>query len=168
MYKRNLFQGTIELPYHFSVGAVAVDTESKVWCHYYEEFRKDSQGTFKNFYTLMRETVEGEEPLEFAVLRGIREEFGVRGTIRHYLGSLISKFPKNETWIEKTTAYFLVELTGEDEESRVYDDDFVMGKIRKCEMDFLIEKMKDQGKRFERTDLDESHILMRAKKLLNV
>lgn len=157
----------MEFPYHLSAGAVVIDAELKVWCHYYEEFHKENQGTFSNFYTLMRETVENGESLESAVLRGVREEFGMQGFIRNYLGSLVSKFPKDEIWIEKTTAYFLVDLTEKDEKSRVYDDDFVMGKIQKCEINFLIEKMKDQGMRFDRTDLDESLILSRAKKILN-
>lgn len=64
-------------------------------------------------YHLMRETLEGNEPLQDAVLRGIQEEFGARGVVDRYLGAKIDEIrqPDGSTF-EKLTIYHAVRLTG--------------------------------------------------------
>ncbi|OGI20587.1 MAG: hypothetical protein A3J06_03305 [Candidatus Moranbacteria bacterium RIFCSPLOWO2_02_FULL_48_19] len=114
----------------------------------------------------MRETVEKEESLEQAVLRGIKEEFGATGEIERFIGTLVTKFPRGEMWIEKTTVYFLIKLKDFDPSKRVLDDGEKVSVVQWQPIDFLISKMEEQQKKYERTDLDESEILKRAKKFL--
>ncbi len=40
----NIFQGTKEHPYHVSVGAVVLNHENKVLCHYFgDQLKKENQ-----------------------------------------------------------------------------------------------------------------------------
>lgn len=59
----------------------------------------------------MRESLEGNEPLQDAVLRGIQEEFGATGTVEKYLGAKIDEIqqPNGQTF-EKLTIYHAVRL----------------------------------------------------------
>lgn len=107
----------------------------------------------------MRETMEIGEALEGAVLRGISEEFGAKGEIVDYIGSIKSQFNRNTVPIEKTTLYFLVRLNDYDLSKRLKDDEENLSEIQWKSLEFLIPKMKEQGKRYRRTDLDESAIL---------
>lgn len=164
---KSIFKSTEESPYHLSVGAVLHNDNGQIACHYFKEFEvSDEHRKYEDFYILMRETVETEESLEYAVLRGIREEFGSTGEIIKYIGTLITKFPRGDVWIEKTTVYFLVKLKDFNVHKRASEDEESVSVIEWQPIDFLIEKMKKQGVEYERTDLDESIILERAKKLL--
>ena len=81
-----------EKPFHISVGAVLMDDM--------DESRH-----------LMRETLEGNEPLQDAVLRGIKEEFGATGTVEKYLGPKIDLIiHPDRTSFEKLTIYHSVRL----------------------------------------------------------
>jgi hypothetical protein len=162
----SLFKSTKTSPYHLSVGAVLVDKDRRVACHYFGKFVAPDQVGLSDFYVLMRETVEAEESMEDAVLRGISEEFGATGEIQRFLGSIISHFKRGDTSIEKTTAYFLVDLRSFDIALRMKDDEERMSEIQWQPIDFLIEKMKKQVAKHERTDIDESIILERVKKFL--
>ena len=56
----------------------------------------------------MRETMHPHETIETAIKRGLMEEFGAKGEIKSYIGSIKSTFPLHggETMVEKTTLYF--------------------------------------------------------------
>ncbi len=162
------FKSTKESPYHLSVGAVLVDKEGQIACHYFKKFQVTGEDQkYDDFYILMRETVESGEGLEEAVLRGIKEEFGATGEIEKFVGTLLTKFPRGDVWIEKTTAYFLIRLKDFDINNRIFDDCEKESIIQWQPIDFLISKMETQGQRYERTDLDESEILKRAKKYVS-
>lgn len=165
---QNFFKSTKESPYHLSVGVVLVNENKEVACHYFDEFQSptDPERHF-DFYILMRETVEPGESMEDAALRGIMEEFGSTGVIRRFLGTLVSRFNRGEHEMEKTTVYFLVDLESFDIDKRALDDAEESSEIRWLSPDYLIKKMQEQGKRYIRTDLDESEILVRAQKYLS-
>ncbi len=163
---KNYFRGTIDHPYHLSVGAVIVDDENRICCHH---FGQNTEGTpyegFTDFYLLMRETLEMGETIEAALHRGMMEEFGSTGEIQTYLGSIKSGYQVTNTnpvvMIEKTTLYFLVKMKTFNSTMRSKED-FAMGsQIEWLPADFLINKMKEWGRRYENTTLDESVILER-------
>lgn len=161
--EKNLFRGIPESPYHLSVGAVLVDSKGQIACHYLKEFQTADQDTLLDFYLLMRETVESGESIEGAVLRGMKEEFGATGEIQKFLGTLVTKFPRGNVWIEKTTVYFLVQLIEFNLDGRLMDAETKESNVEWQSIDFLISKMEEQKKKYERTDLDESEILKRVK-----
>ncbi len=109
----NYFRGTDEHPHHLSVGAVIINDQHDVLCHYYTEVPESVFGEkTTDIHLLMTESVEMGERLEDAALRGIGEEFGIEGKVRTFLGSVQSVFYRDtDTKIAKTTLYFLVEYT---------------------------------------------------------
>lgn len=156
----NHFKYSKENPTHLSVGAVVINDKNEVLCHYFEETPK---WKLKNIYMLMRETIEPDETIESAIHRGLMEEFGVTGEITGYLGPIISHFysKRLDDNIEKTTIYFLVKLIKLDESKRDPNDPEFASQIQWYKPEFLIPKMKEQGKHPGRSDLDESSILER-------
>jgi ADP-ribose pyrophosphatase YjhB (NUDIX family) len=156
-----LFKQTPEHPFHISVGAVLVNEEEKICVH--KMTKSKTPGVYANvfegrdeIYILMRETLDNNETLEAAAMRGIREEFGAAGEIRQYLGSQAFEVRMHGYPYEKTTVYFEITLTElgerpEDEES--YTD------IEWHTPEFLIERMKEQGKGNPLADIDESKII---------
>jgi hypothetical protein len=149
-------------PFHVSVGAVVVNSEGKIMVHVLSEntVPKDLVGILGGLgtaYILMRESVEDNESLEDAVLRGVQEEFGVIGAIRKYLGATQAILPSRYGTFEKTTLYF--EVSFESEVERVMHDWESTTKLEWHDPTFLIEKMKEQGKATSRGDLDESKII---------
>lgn len=158
---KNYFQGTVESPYHISIGAVARNKEGKICCHYFETFSHKEVGRGDDFYILMRETMEPNETLEQTLTRGLMEEFGVEATLYKYLGSIVSHFPKKDVTVEKTTLYFLCDVLSFDETKRRANDEESTSKIMWLPPEELIIKMKEQGQRLHREDLDESSILER-------
>ncbi|MDX9913848.1 MAG: NUDIX domain-containing protein [Candidatus Moranbacteria bacterium] len=160
----NIYRGTETHPFHLSVGAVLINNQNEICCHYFKKFKSATDLIeLEDFYVLMRETLEANETLEQAALRGISEEFGASGKIIDYIGSIKSRFKRHETPVEKTTLYFLVELVNFDLSLRMKDDEERLSEIQWQPMDYLILRMKEQSKRYERTDLDESSIIKRAK-----
>lgn len=159
---RNIFQASDEFPFHISVGAVLTNSEGLVCCHFYtkEGLPLESEGK-SDLYLLMRETVFPEETLEIAVARGLREEFGARGKIRAYLGSIKSTFPLriSKIPVEKTTLYFHVEMTNFDPTMRDKDEIESRSKILWIEPKKLERLFVEQGRKYERSDLDESEII---------
>lgn len=161
------FQGNNLHPQHISVGAVLVNKKGDVCCHHF--FTKDLKGYWADeklddFYILMRETIEPNETLEHALARGLREEFGATGKLIDYLGSIESHFIHKEVDVQKTTLYFLVELIDQDVSKRSQDDIETKSIIEWHNPKDLIPLMKDQARRFGRTDVDESAILERSLK----
>lgn len=153
----NYFQARPYKPYHLSIGAVAL-YKGKVICHYLA--KKDH---LVDIYSLVRETIRPGETIEIALNRGLKEEFGAQGTIKTYLGSMVANDPwfgeiNQETEVEKTTLYFLVEINSfnpaekEDEGTDIQTHDFA----------FLIEKMNDQFRRLNINYFNEGVIIERA------
>ena len=161
----SIYQHSVVNPFHISVGAVVVNDKGEILTHKmlkkdvpadmllafnYDSVQKDE------IYTLMRETLEDGEVLTDAVMRGVREEFGVEGTVEKYLGSIQAKAFAWDKEFEKTTLYFQVSLTTQNK--RPEDpEDFSILEWRTPE--FLIQKMQEQGQSMNRTDLDESKII---------
>lgn len=159
----NHFQATVVSPYHISIGAVVVNKEGKVCCHYFESLSHKSMNIFKDFVLLMRETVEENETIEECLHRGLMEEFGIQAELNCYLGSIVSHFtaPGTEVVIEKTTLYFLCDFISQDESLRSQEDMERESKIQWFDPKELIVKMKEQGKRLNREDMDESVVIER-------
>lgn len=146
-------------PYHISVGAVIIDKENKILCHYYPK-----TGTTKNIYKLMTETVDAEESIEANISRGLMEEFGATGKTEKYIGSIVS----NDTWwktveVQKTTLYFLVKLKSFDPTKRkAQGDQWDGSEIVRTDINELIEKMDEQFERYGIGFLNEGEILRRV------
>ena len=164
---RNYFQGTAQYPHHISIGAVVRNNEGKICCHYFDTFTHKSFGTFTDFYLLMRETIEPNETIESCLARGLMEEFGIKAELNRYIGSIVSKFEIEDTniFVEKTTLYFICDFISIDELLRKKDDPEASSKIEWQEPAYLISKMKDQGERLKREDIDESAILKKLAKV---
>jgi 8-oxo-dGTP pyrophosphatase MutT (NUDIX family) len=120
-------------------------------------------GEFENFYIPMRETIEPNESVEQCLARGLMEEFGIEATLRAYLGTIISHYPMLSAGvtIEKTTLYFLCDLVSSDISKRKPDDPESDSEIFWLKPEELIIKMKEQGQRLNRSDIDESPALER-------
>lgn len=153
----NYFQGNSSHPSHLSVGAVVVSGDDAICCHHFQ---------FADFYILMRETVQPNETFEQALTRGLLDEFGARAKVNAYVGSLKTYFQFEEHRIEKTTLYFLCVLESRNNSWRKYDHPECDSTIECHPIDFLIPKMKEQAQRLNRSHLDESYILERAKMFL--
>ena len=167
----NYFKGDRKKPYHLSVGAVILNDENKVCCHFFKQMtlRKAFEG-FKDFYILMSETMEMGEKIEATLHRGLMEEFGITGDIITYLGSIKSEYPVKSSEphysIEKTTLYFLVRMKTFKPELRGQDDAEKESEIQWQPIDFLISKMPEQGRKYS-SSLDESSVLEKAKKYIS-
>lgn len=110
----SIFQHTPTSPFHLSVGAVVVNETGAILVHHaYKDKIPEKYasifGSNTDIWYLMRETVENNESLEHAVLRGVQEEFGIEQcSIVRYLGSIQAIDDHEPTSFEKTTLYFLV------------------------------------------------------------
>lgn len=155
------FTSTKESPYHLSVGAVVVNNEGKFLCHHYKHFG----GQEYDAYLLMKETAHPGESVEQTLDRGLLEEFGAKGKITAYLGSLVTILPRGDISTQKTTLYFLVEFLEKDEALRS-DEDKDQSIVEWQDAEFLIQKMKEQTKHFNgRQTMDESEVIERAQKI---
>lgn len=165
---KNYFQRSVENPYHISIGGVVVNENNKICCHYFEKLDHPGFESFKDFYLLMRETIEPNETIEQCLSRGLQEEFGVKAELESYLGSLVIHFPlmMSGPMVEKTTLYFKCKLISFDESGRNKIDPEADSVIKWLDPKELIEKMKEQRIRLNREDADESKILERL--LLNI
>ncbi len=160
----NYFQNKKDHPQHISVGAVVVNSKGEIMAHYFSE--RLSHGYWpdlglKDFYILMRETLNPNETLEQALHRGLMEEFGVEAEIVDYIGSQCTSVnsAKHGWKIDKTTLYFLCKFISQDVSKRSKEDIEGETDIEWRTKEFLISKMKDQAKKYGRGDLDESSIL---------
>ncbi len=164
---KNYFGHSSLSPFHLSVGAVLVNDQGQVACHYFDKITDDKTAiTYKNFYILMRETVEPNEPLEQSVTRGLKEEFGATGEILDYLGPQFISMQREGYSFFKTTLYFLVRLISIDVNSRLDDDPERGSQIQRHDVEFLIQTMQHQIGKDYREDMNESEILERARPLL--
>lgn len=162
---KTYFQGYDKHPQHISVGGILMNDKGEVCCHHFRT--EDLKGYWPEhlphdqFYILMRETVEPNETLEAAFHRGLMEEFGATADFVDYVGSIESHFDDHGVDIQKTTLYFLGKLKSQDISKRSSDDGEQGSTLEWHKPEFLVEKMKEQPKRFGRTDVDESSILER-------
>lgn len=158
----NYWQGNADHPYHLSVGAVLINDEKKVCALHYTDFHDPTDGTvYPHLYTLMRKTLEPNETLEQALLRGIALEFGAIGKIVEFLGSQRGPFFHKGVQVEKTTVYFLVR----------YESAVTAGEtgaaVEWMEPGELMEKMRHQHMQTpDRGDIDEAEIIERARKYM--
>lgn len=161
---KSIFQARKEFPFHVSVGAVLTNAQGQVCCHFYKksDLPIESEGK-SDLYLLMRETIESEETIEHALLRGIKEEFGATGEIRAYLGSLISFFPLriSKVSVQKTTLYFHITVKDFLPGERAQDEVESKSEILWLDPHNLVDIFRDQGKKYDRSDLDESEIIER-------
>ncbi len=166
---KNIYKNSKEFPYHVSVGAVLFSEDGMIaGQHHSKEIIQKFTNIERDIYTLMRETIEEEkgETILDALHRGLDEEFGVKGKVRGYLGSLETHVI-NETKIhpenfKKTTLYFLVDILP-NETLRTESSDTGVTFVNKwVEPLELIELMDKQSEGLARTDLSESEIIKRA------
>jgi len=156
------FQHSAENPFHISVGAVVVNDEGSVLVHTYKKEGTPERwlhhlGGLDAAHILMRESLEEGETLEEAVARGLKEEFGVTGEIRKYLGSIQVQVNAEHRTFEKTTLYFEVGLLIQGE--RPASDEESFSTLEWIVPETLIKAMQEQGREATRPDLDESKIL---------
>ena len=165
---QNHFQRSIEYPFHISIGAIVVNGDKKIGCHYFKSLEIPDFGVAEDFYILMRETIEPNETIEECLNRGLSEEFGSIAKMRHYIGSVVSKFPLTSSGpiVEKTTLYFLCDLVEFDPIRRQANDPESSSEILWLDANELIAKMKEQRKRIGREDADESALLENVVKFI--
>jgi len=149
----NYFSGYCGLPNHLSVGA-AVMRNGKVCCHYFAE-----KAGYKDFYILMRETIDPGETIEQTLERGLAEEFNIKAKLVDFLGSIQSRYSDQNRGIEKTTIYFLCEYLEDLKSPRNTHDAEGDSEIKWMEPQELFQKMKEQSQRIKREDADESKIV---------
>jgi hypothetical protein len=160
----NYFQRSEQYPFHISIGAIVVDKDKNIGCHYFNEHEIPGSGIYKDFYILMRETIEPMETIEDCLKRGLMEEFGAEATIRHYIGSIVARFrqPRSDLIVEKTALYFLCDLLSLDQSRRKMNDPESGSIIKWLPLNDLIESMKKQKIILKREDADESSVLEKA------
>lgn len=160
----NIFQASKQFPFHISVGAVLTNSDGLICCHYYKkaDLPIESEGK-SDLYLLMRETLQPEETLEAAMTRGLREEFGATGELKSYLGSIVSTFPLriSKVPVQKTTLYFHVAVTTFQPTERDKDEVESKSEIQWLVPEVLQDVFITQGKKYDRSDLDESIIIER-------
>lgn len=149
---KNYFGATEKAPHHISIGAILINKDKKIGCHYYGTPSIRNYPT--NFYTLMHESIEPNETLEQTLARGLAEEFSVTAELVRYVGSLVVPIGNS---IEKTVLYFLCTLTGVDEIRNISDPESI-SEIKWVDIEELIVIMKEQGQKFG-ASADESKIL---------
>jgi hypothetical protein len=171
--KENYFDAKISKPYHLSVGAILINKEREVCCHYFKQL-----GDFQNVFLLMRETLNPNEKIENGIRRGLKEEFNAEAKLITYIGSEVAydkwfngKWPwlnfNEPTNFQKTTIFFLLDLVSIDIKNRDKTDDEGFSEILFLSFDDLIQKQKDQLKRYKFNGLGEISVLENAKKYLS-
>jgi len=128
MPKDQLLIGSKELPYHLSVGLVAVH-DGKI-----AVIKRNMVGKGE-IYLLPKETVSVDETFREAALRGLKEEIGGVGKLISFLGSRSYQFMRGETQIHKTVIYFLVKIDSIGErapEESEKDDEIIWADFAKA------------------------------------
>jgi hypothetical protein len=159
---KDIFKGKKEYPFHLSVGAVLVNENGEICCHFYKKGDLDHESEGRSdLYLLMRETPNINERILDTLERGLMEEFGAEGEVVHFLGSVDSWFPGITTGVKlnKTTLYFLVRLINFDPALREIGAVESRSEILWLEPSKLAELFREQGRKYERTDLDESQVI---------
>lgn len=158
------YQHSLPQPFHLSVGAVLFNEQGKICVHHFfaekiPEHQRFAAGGLPEFYYLMRESLEGDESLQTAVHRGLKEEFGAEGTIEKYLGSTVYEIVTPMKKFEKTTVYHAVRLK-ELGPREIYDEESetVMEWHEPRE---LLALFREQAQKTDRPELNETSIIER-------
>jgi hypothetical protein len=160
---KNYFQRNKKSPYHISIGVVLMNKKKEICTMYLKEYSNTAIKTIKDFHSLVRETLEPNETIEQCINRGLMEELGATAKINSFLGSMVAITPQEDYMFQKTTLYFLCDLISIDTSKRSKEDKEIGAEICWTPLGELILKMKGQGKRLNRDDLDEGVILERIK-----
>jgi ADP-ribose pyrophosphatase YjhB (NUDIX family) len=156
----SIFQHSKNNPYHVSVGAIVVH-EGKILVHKHVKKLTPERlhiflGDLDEVYTLMRESLENNESLENAVIRGVKEEFGVQGDVIRYLGSIQAHVPLLGGF-EKTTLYF--EVTCREVQERPSDDEEAHTLLEWHKPEDLLLVLEKQEQQTTRQELMEAKIV---------
>ena len=149
--QRPFFQAKRSQPYHLSVGAVLFNEEGLVACHHF----KNLMG-HKDFYILMRESMEDGETILQTLDRGLVEEFGATAKPAAFLGCLTGYLPDDQFPFDKSTLYIACQCISWDPNKRDAHDPEAISTIEWLEPEMLIQRMQMQGAKFHRVDADES------------
>ena len=108
----------------------------------------------------MRESLEDNEPLHDAVLRGAKEEFGATGVVERYLGAKTDTITSpHEPDFEKLTLYYAVRLCELGE--RTGTDIETVSKLEWYTPTQLLEIFDQQCAHTKRPELDERVVIKR-------
>jgi hypothetical protein len=160
-----LYQSGDDKPYHVSVGAVLFNDKFEVCVHRCTQSMVPDRYKWLTdgldiMYTLMRESLENDEPLEAAVHRGLAEEFGAIGEIEKYLGARIANVTTpNGFGFEKTTLYHAVRLCELGE--RDPEDEEGFSELVWVPVVELLGLMKEQATKTNRSELNEVEVIER-------
>lgn len=155
---QNYFRGSVENPYHISIGGLTFNDEGKILVHHFHN-KTFCNFHFKDLYILLRETIEPNESIEQTLARGLMEEFGATGELVKYLGSIKGKYPIKDIWVDKTTLYFLIKYVGHDNMKRQQGTSESESALEWIEPKILITHMQKQSS--IDASLDESVIVER-------
>lgn len=158
----NIFQGDAHWPFHLSVGVVAVDEHGRIGVHHFKE-----RFGLSNVYTLVSETVEGNETLQAAALRGLREEFGAEAKIVGYLGSQTSNFSVDDLVIHKSTEYLVADVVRWDVDHRDHADNTRTSSIEWYETPELTRILQEQCHRLADLSINEAGVIGRYVQCMN-
>ncbi len=168
MNPKSFYKHSPSQPFHISAGGVLFNDKYEVCVHHF--FKKDIPENLHflmdyqdEIYHLMRESLEGNEPLHDAVKRGVKEEFGAEAVVDKYLGAKVDIItgPDQEPF-EKLTIYHAVKLINMGE--RLYFDTENKSQMEWHSPDKLIAIFEEQSQKTKRPELDERIIIERFKK----
>ncbi len=154
-------------PFHISVGGLLFNDNYEICVHHFFKenipndlhFLMDYQ---KEVFHLMRESLEGNEPLQDAVVRGMKEEFGADVAVDMYLGAKVDIITSpTEKPFEKLTIYHSAKLVSLGE--RLDFDAESKSKMEWYSADDLLKIFDEQCAKTKRPELDERIIVERFK-----
>jgi len=164
MTNNKFYQYSSEEPYHVSVGAILFNDSFEICLHRFTTSEMPERlqflaGGLDEYYHLVRETLEGNESLHDAVLRGVYEEFGADGVVEKYLGSKIDIVETPTTEFEKLTMYHSVKLTELGERPKIDEENETIMEWHSPQS--ALEIYKTQASKTTRPELDETVIIKR-------
>ncbi|PSO43283.1 hypothetical protein BRC19_01310 [Candidatus Saccharibacteria bacterium QS_5_54_17] len=162
MKSDNYFQHDSGGLYHLSAGALVYDNQGQILMHVFSK-NVERNPFDSDIYTLIRETIEPNEPIEDAIHRGIKEETGSETELVDYLGAITGKARNFSSGVsfEKTTLYFAARLIDWQPDQRDQHDEEIDSDLRWYEPEKLIPLIKEQREITGSDDLDESLIVER-------
>jgi len=158
------YQHTLPQAFHLSVGAVLFNDKMEICTHHFIEKYHPKElkyllGGLDDAYHLVRESLEGDESLQSAVLRGVYEEFGAKGVVEKYLGPLTCTVKTPTKAFQKLTLYHSVRLTELGERPDIDEESH-------SEMEWyapkeLLDLYKKQATLTDREELNEVEVIRR-------